>query len=432
MRQLKVLLSAFACRPGEGSELGVGWNVARELARYHEVWVLTQGIHRPFIEAELERNPIPNLRFAYYDLPRWIGWWRREQRGVQPYYYLWQFAVHRVAHRLHREVGFDIAQHVTFLTYSKPCLLATLPVPFIWGPVGGGESAPKAFRADFGLRGRIYEATRDLARWLGEHDPFVRLAARRGALALATTKETATRLRKLGAKDVRVFSSVGFGEEELDFLHQQAHQRAGFVRFVSAGRMLHWKGFHLGLRAFAQAGLPRAEYWMLGDGPESKRLKALAEELGIAHQVKFWGRLSRDETLHRLGESHALVHPSLHESGGLICSEAMSLGCPVVCLDLGGPAVQVTEETGFKIPAIEPEQAVGDLAAAMRALSDRDLRTRMGAAARQRAAGLFVWRERGAKIAALYDEVLEKDESYMITREHVRGQAEGTGPRGFE
>ena len=39
---MKVLISAYSCEPGRGSERGVGWNVAREVARRHEVWVLTR------------------------------------------------------------------------------------------------------------------------------------------------------------------------------------------------------------------------------------------------------------------------------------------------------------------------------------------------------------------------------------------------------
>jgi glycosyltransferase involved in cell wall biosynthesis len=407
MRRLKVLLSAFACAPAKGSELGVGWNTARELANHHEVWVLTQGIHRPAIETELARNPVPNLHFVYYDLPRWASWWHRGRLSKQPYYYLWQCGAYRVARKLHRQVGIDLAHHVTFVVYWKPSLLALLPVPFIWGPVGGGESAPHAFRADFALRGTVYETARNLARWAGERDPFVRLTARRSAVALATTEETAARLHGLGARRVRVFSQVGLNHEEIERLrHQGARPGENPTRFVSVGRLLHWKGFHLGLRAFARAGLSDAEYWIVGDGPERERLEATARELNVSDRVKFWGRLPRDETLRKLGECHVLVHPSLHESGGWVCLEAMALSRPVVSLELGGPAVQVTEETGFKISAIKPEQVVDELAVVMRTLcKDRDLTMRMGEAAQKRVVEHFNWRKKCARIAEIYEEV---------------------------
>ena len=45
--------------------------------------------------------------------------------------------------------------------------------------------------------------------------------------------------------------------------------------------------------------------------------------------------------------------------------EAMAAGRPVICLDLGGPALQVTEATGIKIPAISPEQVISDIAIAL-------------------------------------------------------------------
>ena len=407
MRRLNVLLSAYACEPGRGSEPGVGWNMACELASYHEIWVLTRANNRPKIEAELARNPVPGLHFLYYDLPRWAGWWKRGKRGIQAYYYLWQLGAYGVARKLHRTVGFDLIHHVTFVVYWRPSLLALLPAPLIWGPVGGGEIAPRPFKRGFGLRGKAYEAMRDLARRLGELDPLVRVTARQSALALATTEETAVRLRNLGARDVRVFTQVGLNNEEINQLsHQEVTCETDTIRFVSVGRALHWKGFHLGLRAFAHAHLPNAQYWVVGDGPERGRLKYLAEELGIVRQVRLWGRLSRAETLRKIGECHVLVHPSLHESGGWVCLEAMALGRPVICLNLGGPAVQVTEETGFKVPAIKPEQAVSDLAAAMHTCADdHRLKRRMGEAARQRAAQHFNWREKAAYVAKLYEEV---------------------------
>lgn len=172
------------------------------------------------------------------------------------------------------------------------------------------------------------------------------------------------------------------------------------------GRLLHWKGFHLGLRAFARANLPDAEYWLLGNGPERERLAAITEELGITSQVKFWGRLPREETLSKLRQCHVLVHPSLHDSGGWVCMEAMATGRPIICLDLGGPATQVTKETGFKIPAHYPEQAVQGLAEAMICLAkDPELRVRMGQAGQKLVGESHSWEAKGQSLAQLYEKI---------------------------
>ncbi len=406
-RRLKILLSAYACGPGRGSEPGVGWQVAQQIAKYHDAWVLTASSNRPTIEKALGHFPIRGLRFVYYDLPPWIRWWKRGPRGVQLHYYLWQIGAYSLARDLHRQIGFDLAQHVTIAKYWMPSVLALLPVPFVWGPVGGGESAPKAFWETFSVRGKGYEVLRDVARWIGEHDPFVRMTARRSALALAKTAETARRLRALGAKDVREFPGEALSTTEITSIARNAPPAPGQVRFICIGTLLHWKGFHLGLRAFARARLRDAEYWIVGDGPERQRLQALARRLGIDDSTRFWGWLPREEAFRRLMECHVLVHPSLHDSGSWVCAEALAAGRPVICLDLGGPAAQVTEETGFKVRGHDPHQVVHDLAQAMIQLaSDPALRLTMGEVARQRSLAIFCWERKGVLLDEMYEHII--------------------------
>lgn len=408
---MKILMSAYSCEPNRGSEPGVGWNVVREVAKHHEVWVLTRPDESgALIEAELSLNPVQNLHFVYFTLPIWGGGWKWGSNGaMQLHYYLWQIQAYFVARRLHSEIGFDIVHHVTFVKYSSPSFLSLLPVPFIWGPVGGGESAPKAFWQDFSFRGKVYETLRNLARSVGEVDPFARLTARRSTLVRVTTEDTAERVRKMGATNVQVFSESGLSDQEIKRLAQCPIPDNSTVRFISMARLLHWKGLHLGIRAFASANLPNAEYWILGEGPELERLQNLAQELGVAKSVKFWGKLHRNETLQKLGECVALIHPSLHDSGGWVCLEAMAAGRPVVCLDLGGPGVQVTDETGIKVPAHTPDRAVQGLACAIaRLANDSHLRLRMGQAGQEWVSQSYSWEAKGHSLAMLYEKILDQ------------------------
>ncbi len=406
---MKILISAYSCEPGRGSERGVGWNVAREVAKQHEVWVLTRPDEsKAAIEAELKANPVPNLHFVYFTLPFWQDSMRLGQSGaMQLHYYLWQVQAYFVGLQLHREIGFDIVHHVTFVKYSAPSLLSLLPVPFIWGPVGGGESAPPKFWKDFSPRAKLYEWARNTVRATGEHDPLVASTIRNSAVVRATTDDTAKRLYRMGATQVDITPEVGLLDEEIAELNRFPLPEAQPVRFISMGRLLHWKGFHLGVQAFAKANLPDAEYWLIGDGPELENLERIAKDLGVANQVKLWGRLPREDTLERLGESHVLVHPSLHDSGGWVCVEAMASGRPVICLDLGGPAIQVTERTGIKVPAEGPEQAIEDLAIAMRKLAHNpDLRVEMGTAGREWVDENFSWTVVGERLDTLYQKTV--------------------------
>lgn len=87
-------------------------------------------------------------------------------------------------------------------------------------------------------------------------------------------------------------------------------------------------------------------------------------------------------------------------------SEAMAASRPVVCLDLGGPAIGVTEETGFKVSARHPKRTITDLAEAMRRLgSSQELRESMGTAGRERVLQQVRRSKKGEKLNALYAEV---------------------------
>ncbi|MEN8444604.1 MAG: glycosyltransferase family 4 protein [Cyanobacteria bacterium J06555_13] len=435
MKRLKILLSAYACRPYMGSEPGVGWNLVQEIAKHHDVWVLTRVDNQPSIEAQQTAAPLPGVTFVYCDLPG-VSLWKRGLPMVHLHYYLWQIAAYQRAKALHPMVSFDLAHHLTYVRHSSPSFLSLLPIPFIWGPVGGGESAPKAFWQDFGWRGRTYETLRALLRQVGENDPFVRMTARRSAIANATTQDTARQLKAMGAPTVRLVSQVGISEDEIAALENPTLQNPTLqnptlqnpshaleleaqgqpeetappnrpIRFVSIGRLLHWKGFHLGLRAFAQAQLPDgAEYWVIGTGAEQARLEALAESLGIGDRTHFLGNLPRDQVLAKLDDCFALVHPSLHESGGFVCLEAMAKGRPVLCLDLGGPALQVTAQTGIKVVAQTPDQVTADLASAMTRLAkEASWAQSLGANGKQRVKTAFSWGAKGAQINQLYQEV---------------------------
>lgn len=407
---MKVLISAYACEAGRGSEPGVGWHTVRQLAEHHEVWVLTRPDDgRPAIEAELARNPVPNLHFVYFTLPILGGFWQWGSVAFVLHYYLWQIQAYFVARRLHKEIGFDVAHHVTFVRYSTPSFISLLPIPFVWGPVGGGEAAPAPFWKDFSLKARIYEILRSVAHRVGERDPFARLTAQHSAIARVTTEDTAKYVRQMGAKQIQVVPEASLSAKEIALLSKCATPNSSPVRFISMGRLLHWKGFHLGVQAFGMAKLADAEYWILGKGPELESLQAIAEELGVSNQVKFWGELPRDQSLMKLGESHVLVHPSLHDSGGWVCLEGMAAGRPILCLDLGGPGVEVTAETGIKVPAQNPEQAVKDLAEGMvRLANDPELRLQMGQAGQQLIRESYNWVSRAKQLSELYDDIVGK------------------------
>ena len=409
-KRLRVMMSAYACQPGRGSEPGVGWNLAKAMTERHDVWVLTRADNRPAIEAELVKRPVPNLNFLYYELPRWASWWKRGDLGVQAHYYLWQLGATKIARLAHAKMNFDIAHHVTYTKYWAPAGVGFVECPFVWGPVGGGESMPSKFMNTLSLYGRFYEISRLIARWIGEHDPIVRSTAKRASVGIATTFETENRMRHISKHRVKTLSSIAVSKDEFDVLAKITKniQTRGHT-FLAIGRLLGWKGYQLALRAFAQAQIPGSNFIILGTGPEQRNLEGLAKNLEIDKQVKFISEVSRDDVLRLLSDSKIFIHPSLHESGGMVILEAMAAGLPVICLDIGGPAVHVNSRVGRKIAAINPDQAINDLSKAMQDLAlDPDLRRQLGEAARQHVALEFTWERKAEQLAQVYEQVLSE------------------------
>jgi glycosyltransferase involved in cell wall biosynthesis len=93
----------------------------------------------------------------------------------------------------------------------------------------------------------------------------------------------------------------------------------------------------------------------------------------------------RADLLLRMPSFHVLAHPSLHDSGAFVCMEAMASGCPVICLNVGGPAVQVDRTCGFAIAATSQQEAVAGIAEALQQLRERpDLLQRLSDGGRAR------------------------------------------------
>src|SRR5438128_4158150 len=155
------------------------------------------------------------VHWIFFDLPSWARFWKKKRRGIHVYYYIWQLGAYWRARKLHRRVRFDLVHHVTLVIYWMPSFMTLLPIPFLWGPVGGGDSISFSFWRNLSWRGKLYELLRASAQWLSFFDPFLRFTARRAALALGTTEQTRQKLRSLGCRKVLLQSQVALPGPEI-------------------------------------------------------------------------------------------------------------------------------------------------------------------------------------------------------------------------
>ncbi|MCH7807181.1 MAG: glycosyltransferase family 4 protein [Proteobacteria bacterium] len=348
----KVLLSAYACEPGKGSEPGVGWNWALEIAKLgHEVWVLTRANNRENIEAGLAKmKPIPNLHFIYYDLPAWARRWKKLPGGIYPYCLFWQWGASRLAKEIHRRERFGLVHHITFGTFRQPSFMGRLGIPFLFGPVGGGERAPWHLRKDYGLRGQIQDLLRDFMNFVVKIDPLMFSTFHKAHLIFVKTPDTRELIPKQFQKKTRVQLEIGINVTPIKSNVLQNKKRGLSLLYV--GRFVYWKGMAIGLRALAKAieTEPNLRLTMVGQGPGKKRWQRLCDKLGISDHIVWIPWVSHEELAGIYASHDLFLFPSLHDSSGNVVLEAMSYGLPVICLDLGGPGVMVNHECGRVIP----------------------------------------------------------------------------------
>lgn len=417
---MKLLLSAFSCGPGWGSEPGIGWNTVEQASRRHEVWVLTEAGWRERMGDKFDAARHPNIHFVWVRIPTLDklvdGGPLNNGLGWLVYYYLWQLAALREARRLHAEHQFDLVHHVTFGKHSVPSHLYKLGIPFLFGPVGGAEKAPRGeFYAEFGWKTRLAESLRLLHVRLARLDPWLRACVKCAALSLGVTRESADELRALGAKNPDVLPAISLPDAEAQALaklprHEAANENVGEkLTLLFTGRLLAWKGVHLAIRALAKSDRTNLHLRVLGDGPERGYLEQLARNLGVAERVEFSGSVPREEALRATAGAAGLLFPSLHDSGGYAVIEAMAAGLPVICLNLGGPGLFVNEACGWVIQADTPGQTVEDLARALRAFADSpEERLKRGVAARERCLSTFTASVRGEQMERRYAQIASR------------------------
>lgn len=339
---MRVLLAAFACEPGRGSEPGAGWAFAATAARNGwDVTLVTQPRFRRGIEAARRADPALERRLhpVYCGLPAPVmSLWERhgKLRGLQLYYLMWQVALRTTATRLHRRQRFSVAHHVTLAADWAPSGLAFVRgLPLVWGPLGGGERVPEACRPWLGRRGRTSELLRRVTT-----DPlwslFGAAAARRSRLLVAQNEQEAVRLATTG-RPVVVRPNVVLEAEPLPSAFPGQTPGAGRRVAVFAGRLLGWKGVHLAVATISRPELAHWELHLYGEGPERRRLERMAHRSGVADRVVLHGARPRQQVRAAMASADVFLYPSMREAAGWAVAEALAAGCPVVCLDAAGP-----------------------------------------------------------------------------------------------
>jgi glycosyltransferase involved in cell wall biosynthesis len=409
-KRMKVLMSAYVCQPNAGSEEGVGWNWAVQMARQgHQVHVVTQPRFQAPIEAELAVNPVDRLTFHYLEVPKRLttlinhfGW----------AYYLWQIALIAKSKALHQHIGFDLAHHLTYAIDWMPSGLAWLNIPFVWGPIGGStHQMPDGIDLQLSAADLRQERKRSTLQWIFQtFDPLLKLTLRRATRILPYTQEAALGIPDRYHPKVNPTVHVGVSPTDLPQGYQRSepNQRGSHLRILTGGRLVHWKGFDLLLEGFKlhlqETGSDSKMVFTARWGGEAM-IREMAAGLGIESHLVFLGDLpTRDAIFWEMQSSDLYALLTWRDGPPTAMLEAMLAGLPILCLDVGAVQELVPEGAGFKIALESRSQIIKDVAAAITwASQNRQGLEQMGAVGRQHVLERHNWDKIGDTVQQIYE-----------------------------
>ena len=408
--KLRVVACAFAfCPPGsvdfKGGEDTLGWNLVKQITRFHEVWVLTDADHRYSVESGISEEKLSNIHPCYVGLPRILRRLKNIQGGIQLYYLLWQIKAYFVAKRMHSKYKFDLFHHITYANdWMQSFTGAFLKVPYIRGPGGGSHRTPKGFYTEYPISGRIWEGIRSVGQKIFKSDPIFIKGHNRASRILVCIHESLASMPKKLVNKTELFPVNGISDSDLKRNSVGASDMDCF-RIITAGSLLRIKGIGLAKKSFALFAnkYGNSELCIVGDGPELNRLTRLVSSVNMGDKVRFTGALPREDLLDEILKSDVFLFPSLRDGGGAVVVEAMASGKPTVCLDIGGPGIHINEKCGIKIKPISPDIAVQEIAESLELLYlNRDYCIQLGYAAQQRAAESYHWDNLGERLNFIY------------------------------
>jgi glycosyltransferase involved in cell wall biosynthesis len=147
---------------------------------------------------------------------------------------------------------------------------------------------------------------------------------------------------KRGMKKNKVFSFAYFLKETkmIKIPKNSKKKNNSRFRFIYTGQLIKRKNLDLLIKALALLKNKKIELWIVGDGPQKKFLKALANSL-LPDQVYWFGRLPMSKVPVQINQVDCLVLPSHHDGWGAATSEALMMGTPVICSDNCGSSIVV-------------------------------------------------------------------------------------------
>ncbi len=415
----KILISAYGCEPNRGSEPGVGWNWILQMSKNNKLWVLTRANNEEVILGNIPKEVEDNITFIYYDTPNIIKNLKSGDKGLYLYYFFWQMGIMKIAKKLSKEIKFDYSIHLTFGSMWMPTFLPLLKVPFIWGPVGGGESVPSKYLNTFPYRSRLIEEFRKVLIKSILINPIINLPLKKSVAIIVRTKDSLKVIPNRYRKKTEVFLESAM-ELKLPKSLQKTWRKNNKCNIVYTGRLTPSKNLKvaiMSLNHLSKEEKEKVHFTIIGEGSSKYELIELVEKLKLDKNITFIKKIPRSDVIEKLMSADIFLFPSLREGGSWALMEAMNIGLPVVCMKLSGMEIITDEKCAFQIKASTFKESEQLMTKALKNLiNDPKLCQEMGENGKNRILKEFNWRKKGLFMEELFRKLEIEDKTLRKER----------------
>ena len=408
---LKILINAYACSPGMGSEPGMAWNWVSNLAKFCELYIITEGEFKEKIEdvvPTLEQGE--NMHFYYNPVSDEIRkmCWNQGDWRFYKYYKEWQWKTYLIAKDICSKQHIDVLHQLNMIGFREPGYLWKLSketdIPFVWGPVDAKDKFPVAYLGGASMKTKLFMRLKNvLTVWQLKHSKRVRQAASQASVIFSASSNSKESFNKYMAIDSPLLNETGCYVQERPLIDKS--QKETFdVLWV--GKLDFRKQLGIALQSVAIADNENIRLHIVGGG-DAEPYKQLANTIGIKDKCIWHGAVSHDEVQSIMQNSDVFFFTSVAEGTPHVVLEAIGNNLPVVCFDTCGQGDAVNEKVGKKILLTNPSKSSQSFATILNELEgNRDLLKQMSENCKQRQIELS-WDEKAKTMVGRYEKIVK-------------------------
>ena len=408
MQRTKIFISAYACEPNMGTEIGVGWHWSMEMSKYFEVWVLTRKSNQKHIEDWLKENKEENqqIHFVYFDLPPQLRFWKKGLRGVRIYYNLWQLLTNHIVKQTMEENEIKIYHLLTYGNSLWPASSYGQKQIFVWGPTGGVDYIPREYSKYYSAKSRLTEFFRRVIVYMLPINFGFQRRCSNADLIFCKSINMLQAIPEKKRSKAMIFTDVAIDETNIAF--EGIADNNGTTNFLAVGRLEGWRGFDILIEAFSIALKENQDLRLdiLGSGNDEKRLLKLIKRKELEDKIILHGTVSLESYYDFMKNADIVVNSCLKEGAVTAAFDALSFGKPLIGIDTGGYTRYFKSSFSIIIKRESREKTIQNLSQGIVTLGKKDIRIRMSENAKN-ARKSVTWEQKGKDIQQKISELLK-------------------------